>query len=104
MTLMKVLLHAADVSNPAKQFAVAKQSAELIVEEFCRQGDLEKETGLKVSPMCERDDVKNIEDLARMQVCAPPSACARHRQHAGHRLMQQSPKEQQERRTRHSHG
>ena len=83
MTLMKVLLHAADVSNPAKQFAVAKQSAELIVEEFCRQGDLEKENGLKVSPMCERDDVNNIEDLARMQVW-PPSARAR-------RLILQSP-------------
>ena len=49
------LLHIADISNPAKQEPVFIQWADLCLEEFFRQGDLEKSKGLPISPLCDRD-------------------------------------------------
>lgn len=53
--LMVISLHCADISNPYKKFPTCKKWAEMIVVEFCEQGDREKAEGLEVSPMCDRD-------------------------------------------------
>lgn len=52
--LMIISLHCADISNPYKKFPSCKKWAEMIVVEFCEQGDREKAEGLEVSPMCDR--------------------------------------------------
>ena len=40
--VMELVLHCADISNPYKPFAICAQWADLVVEEFCKQGDREK--------------------------------------------------------------
>lgn len=52
--MMVISLHCADISNPYKNFPSCKKWAELIVVEFCEQGDREKAEGLEISPMCDR--------------------------------------------------
>lgn len=52
--MMVISLHCADISNPYKKFPSCKKWAELIVVEFCEQGDREKAEGLEISPMCDR--------------------------------------------------
>ena len=49
LTLFKGLVHAADVSNPAKPWAVSKAWSDVLQVEFFHQGDLEKARGLPVS-------------------------------------------------------
>ena len=44
---MKILVHSADISNPTKVFDVYFEWSKLVVEEFCLQGDKEKELGIK---------------------------------------------------------
>lgn len=53
-TLMKAVLHTADISNPAKCWRVSKKWSDLVVEEFFNQGDREKREGLPVSPNMDR--------------------------------------------------
>mmetsp|Transcript_28493 Transcript_28493/g.41419 ORF Transcript_28493/g.41419 Transcript_28493/m.41419 type:complete len:589 (+) Transcript_28493:95-1861(+) len=50
--VLKFILHAADISNPAKKFFV--EWADLVLEEFFAQGDAEMMHGLPVSPLCHR--------------------------------------------------
>ena len=54
-TLCVMLLHSADLSNPCRPSELAKKWAGLVLEEFFNQGDIEKELGLPVSPLCSRD-------------------------------------------------
>ena len=46
---MNLLIHSADISNPTKIFNIYWKWAQVIVEEFFRQGDKEKELGIKCS-------------------------------------------------------
>jgi len=47
-------VHCADLSNPTKPLPLYQQWTERIMAEFFRQGDLEREQGLDISPMCDR--------------------------------------------------
>jgi calcium/calmodulin-dependent 3',5'-cyclic nucleotide phosphodiesterase len=69
------LLHAADLSNPCRGFAVARRWADRVLEEFFAQGDREAQLGLPVSPLCARGTTL----LPASQVPTPESAraCAR---------------------------
>ncbi|CEP18202.1 hypothetical protein [Parasitella parasitica] len=51
------LIKCADISNVARPFRWGAKWAELLVEEFVCQGDLEKELGMPVLPMNDRDQV-----------------------------------------------
>ena len=53
-TILKGLVHAADLGNPTRKFEVAKQWAECIVMEFFIQGDREKALSLEISMLCDR--------------------------------------------------
>lgn len=55
--MMEVMLHCADISNPYKPFELCAKWADLVVFEFCAQGDREKKEGLEVSPMMDRDTI-----------------------------------------------
>lgn len=52
--MMNLLLHSADISNPAKPFGIYDKWTTSVLEEFFAQGDLEKEMGLPVSPGFDR--------------------------------------------------
>jgi len=62
--VMELLLHCSDISNPFKPFKLCSKWADLVIEEFCQQGDKEKSMGLEVSPMCDRAAVS----LCNMQM------------------------------------
>lgn len=50
-----IILHAADISNPARTPDIAKAWAARVLQEFFSQGDLEKLQGHSISPMCDRN-------------------------------------------------
>ena len=52
-----ILIHSADISNPTKPLDIYKLWAQRCVEEFFRQGDMEKKLGLPVSFNCDRNTV-----------------------------------------------
>ena len=54
---LSVIIHSADVSNPTKPLDIYKQWAHRCVEEFFKQGDMEKRLGIPVSFNCDRDTV-----------------------------------------------
>jgi hypothetical protein len=51
-----ILLHAADISNTVRPWPVCQQWSDLVIQEFFRQGDAEKNHGLPVSPGMDRDE------------------------------------------------
>ncbi|EPB83598.1 hypothetical protein HMPREF1544_09641 [Mucor circinelloides 1006PhL] len=55
--ICSALIKCADISNVARPFRWGAKWAELLVEEFVCQGDLEKELGMPVLPMNDRDQV-----------------------------------------------
>ena len=50
------MVHCADLSNPTKPLEIYRRWEKLIMEEFFQQGDREREQGLDVSPMCDRQN------------------------------------------------
>lgn len=59
--MLKTILHAADISNPAKAWDIAKYWSDCVTMEFYAQGDLEKEDGLPVSPNMDRDTANQVQ-------------------------------------------
>jgi len=53
--VMSFLMHMADISNCAKRRSISTQWTDCVLSEFFRQGDKEKELGLPISPLCDRD-------------------------------------------------
>lgn len=58
--VLQNMVHCSDLSNPTKPWGLYKEWVEKLMHEFWAQGDREKEEGLEVSAMCDRDTA-NIE-------------------------------------------
>lgn len=58
--VLNYVIHAADISNPAKIEFVYKKWVDLVFEEFFYQGDLEKKEGLQVSMLCDRSSTSIV--------------------------------------------
>ncbi|OHT09685.1 3'5'-cyclic nucleotide phosphodiesterase family protein [Tritrichomonas foetus] len=56
LLLGQIVLKAADLSNTVRDFEEANRMANKLCQETHRQGDEERRRGLKVSPMCDRED------------------------------------------------
>lgn len=52
--IMKALVHAADIGNPARPFEICKDWAHKILSEFFAQGDRERTMGLDITMLCDR--------------------------------------------------
>ena len=52
--VLNMLIHSADISNPAKPSKISQQWTDKVYEEFFRQGDIEKKLGIPISMMCDR--------------------------------------------------
>ncbi|XP_071743051.1 3',5'-cyclic-AMP phosphodiesterase 4C isoform X2 [Lepeophtheirus salmonis] len=52
--VLQNMVHCADLSNPTKPLEIYRRWCDLIMEEFFKQGDKERDTGLDISPMCDR--------------------------------------------------
>jgi len=64
LNLQATIVHAGDLSNPVKPNLVNQQWVERVCEEFFAQGDAQKEMGLPVSGMCDRD----VTEIPKMQM------------------------------------
>ena len=53
--MLDMFLHCSDISNPAKPQRISTIWTQRVYAEFFKQGDLEKEKGLTVSLLCDRD-------------------------------------------------
>ncbi|KAG0263121.1 hypothetical protein DFQ27_001923 [Actinomortierella ambigua] len=53
--LCQCLLHAADISNAVKPWELCRRWSDLVIQEFFRQGDIEKAQNLPVSPNMDRE-------------------------------------------------
>jgi hypothetical protein len=62
--IMEILLHCADISNPYKPFHICAKWADLVSQEFFTQGDKERELGIDISPMMDRNNA----NLNNMQI------------------------------------
>lgn len=54
---LQMLMHCADIANPAKPLHTSLRWTSRIMEESWRQGDKEKELGIPVSPLCDKGAV-----------------------------------------------
>ena len=57
LEFLSFIIHAADISNPTKPLPIYREWAQRCVEEFFKQGDLEKQLGLPISFNCDRNTV-----------------------------------------------
>lgn len=55
--IRNLILHTADISNPMKPWLICRKWAMCVIEEFFLQGDKEKEMGIPVQPLNDRDKV-----------------------------------------------
>ena len=55
-SLINLIIHASDISNPAKKFdGIYDEWTRRVMEEFFNEGDLEKKEGLPVNFLCDRE-------------------------------------------------
>lgn len=52
--VLQNLVHCADLSNPTKPLELYRRWTDRIMAEFFQQGDRERESGLDISPMCDK--------------------------------------------------
>lgn len=57
MLLYKIMIKCSDVSNPTKELNIYEPWVRLIMEEFVRQGDLERELNIPVSAYMDRNNM-----------------------------------------------
>jgi len=71
--LTKLILHYADISNSLKPFRICRTWAFQAMEEFCRQGDMERRYGIPVQPLNDRQKVnKSFSQICFIEFLVTP--------------------------------
>ncbi|CAF2048768.1 unnamed protein product [Rotaria magnacalcarata] len=71
---LALVLHSADISHPGKPWTMHHTWTELLMEEYFKQGEKEKELGLPCSPLCDRDNTLVAESqIGFIQYIVEPS-------------------------------
>ncbi|CAF0928461.1 unnamed protein product [Rotaria sordida] len=71
---LALVLHSADISHPGKPWTMHHSWTELLMEEYFKQGEKEKELGLPCSPLCDRDNTLIAESqIGFIQYIVEPS-------------------------------
>ena len=55
LQILQNMVHCSDLSNPTKPLELYKTWVERIMGELFHQGDMERDLGLDISPMCDRE-------------------------------------------------
>ncbi|EKX46145.1 hypothetical protein GUITHDRAFT_70918, partial [Guillardia theta CCMP2712] len=58
--LMEIIIKCADTANVLKPFEVAKKWALRVTDEFFLQGDMERASGMEVTPICDRTSQSRV--------------------------------------------
>ncbi len=56
LIMIEMALHCADISNPVKDISIYKKWVMVVMTEFYQQGDKERELGMAISPMFDRNN------------------------------------------------
>ena len=62
--MLQNLIHCCDLSNPTKPLPLYTEWVDRLMEESFNQGDKERQQGLEISPLCDRNTV----NVAKCQV------------------------------------
>lgn len=73
LQVLKNLVHCADLSNPIKPIELYKEWTNRILTEYWVQGDIEREMGAEISPMCDRQNA-NVEKSQVIFIAFPKKA------------------------------
>lgn len=57
LLVMEMMMHASDIGNPSRPWRFCYEWANKVMNEFFAQGDKEREMGLKISNLCDRNSV-----------------------------------------------
>ncbi|OHS94193.1 3'5'-cyclic nucleotide phosphodiesterase family protein [Tritrichomonas foetus] len=60
LLLAQIVMKSGDVSNTTRAFDVASDMSHKLTDEFFKQGDLERQLGIEVTPMCDRTKASHI--------------------------------------------
>ena len=71
--ILSLVLHCCDVAHPSKPWLLHRRWTNLLLEEFFRQGDNEKELGLPYSPLCDRNNTLVAESQIGKQLINRPN-------------------------------
>ena len=91
--VLQSLVHCADLSNPTKPLALYRQWNDRIMQEFFRQGDLERQQGLDISPMCDR--LTATVEKTQVSVTVLKTWCVSHKQVNQHLYGELTPSEKE---------
>ncbi|XP_054826721.1 dual specificity calcium/calmodulin-dependent 3',5'-cyclic nucleotide phosphodiesterase 1A-like [Eublepharis macularius] len=72
-TVMSTIVHVADISHPAKPWELHQRWVAALMEEFFKQGAMEIQLGLPISPLCDRETTNIAEsEIAFIDVIVKP--------------------------------
>jgi hypothetical protein len=57
LMVMEMMMHASDIGNPSRPWKLCYEWANKVMNEFFAQGDREREMGLRISNLCDRNSV-----------------------------------------------
>lgn len=64
------MVHCADLSNPTKPLQLYRQWTDRIMVEFFTQGDRERDKGMEISPMCDKQNASIEKNQVQNRGCS----------------------------------